>query len=86
MKTFQFTIRDELGILARPAGMLAKISKSYGDTNITITKGDKTVKTAQLMKLMGLSAKKGDTVTVQAEGPSEEEAIAALQDFFEKNL
>ena len=39
-----------------------------------------------VMKLMGLGVKRGDEVTVAAEGPAEDDAIAAVQTFFEENL
>lgn len=86
MKTFTYTITDPLGIHARPAGMLAKAAKAYADTTVTVTKGDSTVKATQLMKLMNLTVKKGDEVTVAAEGPQEDEAIAAMEKFFKENL
>ena len=86
MKQFAYTIKDPLGIHARPAGLLAKAAKAYADTTITVTKDDKTVKASQLMKLMGLTVKQGNTVTVAADGPAEDEAIAAMQKFFEENL
>ena len=86
MKQFTYTITDPLGIHARPAGLLAKAAKAYADTAITITKDDKTVKASQLMKLMSLTVKQGNTVTVAAEGPQEDEAIAAMQKFLEENL
>ena len=86
MKEFNYAIRDQLGIHARPAGLLAKLAKGYGDTVITVTKGGNTVKASQLMKLMGMGVKQGDVVTVAAEGPAEEEAIAAAKKFFEENL
>ena len=87
MKQFTYTIQDPLGIHARPAGLLAKLAKSYGpDTAATITKGEKTIKLSQLMMLMGLAVKKGTEVTVQVEGPQEEEACAALLAFFQENL
>ena len=35
---------------------------------------------------MNLGVKKGNTVTVAADGPAEEEAIAALEQFFKENL
>ena len=53
---------------------------------MTVTKDGSTVKASQLMKLMGLGVKQGDHVTVAAEGPAEEEAIAAMKKFFEENL
>lgn len=86
MKAFTYTIEDELGIHARPAGLLSKLARSFPDTVVTVTKGDKAVKATQLMKLMNLGIKKGDQVTVTAEGDSEEAARAALRDFFEENL
>lgn len=86
MKEFTYTIEDELGIHARPAGLLSKLAKSFADTAVTVSKGDRTVKASQLMKLMNMGIKKGDEVTVAAEGAAEEEAIAALQTFFEENL
>ena len=86
MKQFEYTIKDPLGIHARPAGMLAKVAKGFGDTVVTITKGEKTVKAIQLMKLMGLGIKTGETVTIGAEGPDEDAAIEAIRAFFEENL
>lgn len=86
MKQFTHTIQDPLGIHARPAGLLAKLAKSYPDTTVTVTKGGVTAKASQLMKLMSLAVKQGDTVTVAAEGPAEAEAIAAVHQFFEENL
>ncbi len=86
MKQFTYTITDALGIHARPAGQLAKLAKGYGDTVITVTKGDKTVKASQLLALMAMAVKKGMEVTVGAEGPQEDEAIVTVQKFFEENL
>ena len=86
MKQFTYTINDPLGIHARPAGQLAKLAKGYADTVVTITKEGKTVKASQLMKLMGLTVKQGNEVTVAAEGPQEDEAIAAMEKFFKENL
>ena len=86
MKQFTYTINDPLGIHARPAGLLAKAAKAYGDTVVTVTKDGNTVKASQLMKLMGLGIKQGNEIVVAAEGPAEDEEIAAMQKFFEENL
>lgn len=85
MKQFSYTIKDELGIHARPAGMLAKAAKAL-DSDITITKGGKTAGAAKLMALMGLGVKCGDTVTVTIEGGNEAASEKAMQEFFEANL
>ena len=85
MKTFDYIIKDELGIHARPAGMLAKAAKQY-KSECTITKDGKTKKMTQLMMLMSLGVKQGDTVTVTVEGEDEDAAVAELKAIFEENL
>lgn len=86
MKQFTYTVKDPLGIHARPAGLLAKAAKSFAGTTVTVTKEGKTVKASQLMKLMSLGVKQGDEVVVAADGPAEAEAIAAMEAFFQDNL
>ena len=53
MKTFSYTITDEVGIHARPAGLLAKKAKEF-ESVCTIEKGGKSVNITKLMALMGL--------------------------------
>jgi len=86
MKQFNYTITDPLGIHARPAGLLAKAAKSYADTVVTVSKDGKSAKASQLMKLMALGVKHGSEITVSAEGPQEDEAIAAMEKFFKENF
>ena len=85
MKQFNYTITDEVGIHARPAGMLAKTAKRF-QSEIIIEKDGKTVNATKLMMLMGMGIKCGDTVTVTVTGEDEEAATCALQDFFAANL
>lgn len=85
MKSFDYTITDEIGIHARPAGVLAKKAKEYA-SKITITKGGKTAEAQKLMAVMSLGVKKGETVTVSAEGEDEEKAAADMETFFKENL
>jgi phosphocarrier protein HPr len=46
MKQFQYTIKDELGVHARPAGLLVKLAKQYTSA-ITIDKNGKTGNSAK---------------------------------------
>lgn len=85
MKTFEYTIKDELGIHARPAGMLAKTAKAL-DSEITIAKGEKSAGASKLMALMGLGVKCGDTITVTINGGDEEASEKAMKEFLEANL
>ena len=82
MKEFTYTIKEAVGIHARPAGLLVKEVKGYQST----FKGDKSVNAVKLMALMGMGIKCGDTVTVQVEGPDEDTAAPALEKFFNEHL
>ena len=85
MKAFKYVIKDELGIHARPAGLLAKEAKQYEST-ITITKGDKSASASQLMKLMSLGVKQGDEIEITVDGADEETACTAMEAFLQNNL
>lgn len=85
MKTFTYTIKDELGIHARPAGLLVKTAKNF-NSEITIAKDGKSVNALKLMALMGLGVKCGDTITVTVSGEDEESAASAMEEFFKSNL
>lgn len=85
MKSFEYTIKDELGIHARPAGLLAKKAKEF-ESEITLTKGDRSALCSRLLSLMSLGIKQGDKVSVTVVGGDEESAAEAMKEFFEKNL
>ena len=85
MKSFNYVITDEVGIHARPAGMLVNAVRAL-DSEVTVTKGAKTVGGAKLIALMGLGVKCGDTITVTVSGGDERASENALKEFLEKNL
>ena len=85
MKQFEVTVKEPLGIHARPAGMLTKEAKKYSST-ITLKKGDKEVNVLKLMALMGLGVKCGQEITIRTEGEQEDEAIEKLSAFLKENL
>lgn len=86
MKQFTYTIQDQVGIHARPAGLLAKAAKAL-DSTVTIEKADgKSAAATKLMAVMALGVKCGDTVTVKIERGSEDASLAAMETFFKQNL
>ncbi|MCH5210471.1 MAG: HPr family phosphocarrier protein [Oscillospiraceae bacterium] len=85
MKTFDYTIKDALGLHARPAGMLVQVAKAY-ESEITITKGEKTISCAKLIMIMSMGVKCGDTVTITINGADEDAAEKGMKEFFEANL
>ena len=82
MNEFEYTIKDENGIHARPAGLIAKKAQEYG-FEITINCNGKSSSLKKLLSLMGMGIKKGDTVTVSAPKGKD---ISALKAFFEENI
>ena len=85
MKTFDHTIKDEVGIHARPAGQLVKEAKKY-ESRITVSINGKSAEATKLMAVMGLGVKCGQTVEVTVEGADEDTACEGIRTFFEENL
>ncbi|MEY8337580.1 HPr family phosphocarrier protein [Lachnospiraceae bacterium 62-35] len=85
MKTFSYEIKDEIGIHARPAGLLVKEAKKY-ESKIIVKKEGKSAEATKLMAVMGLGVKCGQTVEVEITGQDEEAAYEGIKEFFEKNL
>lgn len=85
MKSFSYTVKDELGLHARPAGLLVKEVKNF-QSKVTLEKDGKSVDASRLMAVMGMGVKKDQTVTVKVEGGDEDAACKALKAFFETNL
>lgn len=85
MKTFEYTIKDEAGIHARPAGMLAKTAKEF-ESKIIIKKGDAEANAANIMQIMALCAKCGETIKLSVSGEDEADAAEAIEIFLKNNL
>ena len=81
MKEFTYVIKEELGLHARPAGLLVKEAKKFQSATTLAAKG-KTAAAGKLIAIMSM----GDEVTVQVEGPDEDAAFEALEKFFQENL
>ena len=85
MKNFEYTIKDELGIHARPAGMPEKTADGYKSV-VTIENGTKKAEAKRVMAIMGMGVQKGTTVSVTDEGEDEKEDCAAMVEIFKSNL
>ncbi len=85
MKSFEYTIKDPMGVHARPAGILVKEAKTY-KSKITISFNGKKEEATKLMKIMGMGIKTGNTITVEVEGEDEDAACEGMKKFLEGNL
>ncbi|MGN0153157.1 MAG: HPr family phosphocarrier protein [Lachnospiraceae bacterium] len=85
MKEFTYVITDEIGIHARPAGMLVKEAKAFS-SKITLEANGKSADATKLMAVMSLGVKNGAEVVIKAEGDDEDAAIAKMEEFMKENL
>ncbi len=86
MKQFEYTVKNEEGLHARPAGILAKEAKKY-ESKVTITNEcGKSAEVTKLIRVMALGVKNGQNVTVTVEGPDEETTFEEVKAFFEENF
>ena len=72
------TVGPEAGIHGRPAARFLKAAKGFS-SDIVIVKGDREVNAKSILKITGL-AKKGEKITIRAEGEDAEQAVETLAD------
>ena len=85
MQTFEYIIKDEAGIHARPAGLLVKKASDLAST-VTITKDEKSVNASKLFAVMSLGVKCGDKITINISGENEVKDAGIIKAFFDENL
>ena len=87
MTTFDYTVKDELGIHARPAGILVKkLSGVKSNVTIEVKEKGKSADAKRLMAVMKMAVKQGDVVTVSIEGEDEDSVFEDIREFFETNF
>lgn len=85
MKQIKYAVKDELGIHARPAGMLVKVAMGFKSAVKMNAKG-KEADAKRIMAVMGLGVKKGDEITINIDGEDEDATKTAMEDFLKANL
>ncbi len=77
MPSRDIEIINKLGLHARASAKLTQTASSF-PCHITIARQGKQVNAKSIMGVMMLAAAKGSTVTLNAEGPQDNEALEAL--------
>ena len=85
MKEITYKIKDEVGIHARPAGLLVKKASEFS-SEISIQKGEKSVDAKKIFGVMSLGAKCGDEIKLCINGADENMAAQELAKFLAENL
>ena len=70
------TVGPEAGIHGRPAARILKTAKGFS-SQIVLVKGDREVNAKSILKITGF-ARKGEKITVRAEGEDAEQAVDTL--------
>jgi len=80
------TIVNELGLHARPAAEFVRAAKAFR-SQIWLVKGAERFSAASILEVLTANLNRGDTATIEAEGPDAEEAVKRLAELtreFEK--
>ncbi|MBQ3834013.1 MAG: HPr family phosphocarrier protein [Elusimicrobia bacterium] len=81
MKEKKLTILNKLGLHARPASLIVQTAMKFS-SSINIIKDEAKIDAKSIMGIMMLAAACGTELTIQAEGPDEDEAINKLAELF----
>ena len=73
----QAMVGPQEGLHARPAAQFVKTAKRFS-SEILVLKGERQANAKSSLKIMTLGARKGDTLTIRAEGDDAQEAVDAL--------
>jgi phosphocarrier protein HPr len=71
------TIVNELGLHARPAAEFVRAAKAFR-SQIWLVKGAERFSAASILEVLTANLNRGDTATIEAEGPDAEEAVKRL--------
>ena len=77
MMTQEVTVRNSVGLHARPATFFIQKANSY-KSSIWVEKDDRRVNAKSLLGVLSLGVTEGSTITILADGSDEEVAIAGL--------
>ncbi len=78
------TIGPEEGLHARPAAQFVKAAKQFS-SDIKVIKGEQEANAKSSLGIMRLGAKKGQRITIRAEGDDAEEAVSALVELISRD-
>ncbi|MBN2233042.1 MAG: HPr family phosphocarrier protein [Deltaproteobacteria bacterium] len=77
MKKDSFIIRNRLGLHARAAALLVKEASTF-TAEVFICKDDLRVNGKSIMGILLLAASHGSTISVETDGPDENQAMSAI--------
>lgn len=80
MKKKIITVELPDGLEARPAAMLVQVASQY-DSRIYLESGSKRVNAKSIMGMMHLGLIAGQSITVEADGADEDQAVSEIEKY-----
>jgi phosphotransferase system HPr (HPr) family protein len=77
MPDVRLTVLDPAGLHARPAAQFVRTASRF-ESRVTIRAGDRSADAKSLIALLGLTIRPQSQVTLAADGPDADAAVAAL--------
>jgi phosphocarrier protein HPr len=77
MAELRLTVIDPAGLHARPAAKVVQVASRY-QSRIVLRSGERTVDVKSLIALLGLTIRPLTEITLTADGPDADDALAAL--------
>jgi len=81
----EMVIRNKLGLHARAATKLARLSNQF-DARVAVRSGGQEVDASSVMCLMLLASQQGKTITVTAQGNDAEQALDAIENLIQNRF
>lgn len=79
------TLTNELGLHARPASKFVQKANQY-QSEISVLKDGEQANAKSISDILKLGVSQGTTITIEAEGEDEEEAVTGLVELIENKL
>lgn len=79
-------VQNKMGIHARPAAMIVRVSNKYSDVELWVEKDDEQVNGKSIMGLMMLAAGNGSTLRFIATGAKADALLADMEDLFSRKF
>ena len=76
-----FTVKNRLGLHARPAALFVQTTGKFR-SSVKVRKGDQEVDGKSIMGLMMLAAEEGSVLSIRADGQDEQEVLNSLETLF----
>ena len=80
------TVQNKMGIHARPAAMIVRISNRYPQCEVWVEKDGENVNGKSIMSLMMLAAGKGSEVKFVAKGGDADAMLDEIDDLFSRKF